>query len=98
MKHWHNVFPLSLEQDKRERRIDGRRIFYVDETFYDLCDRNKSVPLPNIYKSLNFQEPKPLMWERIKYDDRFRKVFTKFSIRILFSTKTFKSKNLSGQS
>ena len=27
------------------------------------------------------------MWERIKYDDRFRKVFTKFSIRILFSTK-----------
>ena len=53
------------------------------------------LPLPHIYKSLNFQEPKPLMWERIKYDDRFRKVFTKFSIRILFSTKTFKSKNLS---
>ena len=38
-------------------------------------------------KSSNFQEPKPLMWERIKYDDRFRKVFTKFSIRILFSKK-----------
>ena len=32
------------------------------------------------------------MWERIKYDDRFRKVFTKFSIKILFSTKKIKVK------
>ena len=69
---------------------------------YGECYQTLPLPLlaaaaPHL-KSSNFQEPKPLMWERIKYDDRFRKVFTKFSIRILFSTKkTFKS-ILSGQS
>ena len=47
---------------------------------------------PHFYKSLNFQEPKPLMWERIKYDDRFRKVFTKFSIKIYSAQKHLKAK------